>query len=164
VKHEGASDILISDAETDEDMVLVRDLMLEYRDSITSDLCFQDFNSEVASLPGKYAPPAGCLLLARQGSKVAGVVGMWPLGDGVCEMKRLYVRPEWRRTGLGHRLATAIMARAAENGYKRMVLDTLPEMTAARALYRTMGFQETDQYYANPIEGTLYMERHLIAD
>jgi ribosomal protein S18 acetylase RimI-like enzyme len=144
----------IVDARDATDVARVRTLFLEYADSLDFSLCFQDFDRELAELPGAYAPPGGCLLLAVAGEAV-GCVGLRPLGDGVCEMKRLYVRPALRGTGLGRRLAMTVVARARALGYGRMVLDTVPSMRAAIALYRSLGFVETPPYAANPVPGAL---------
>jgi len=138
-------------------MAHIRALFEEYQRWLGVDLCFQGFTDEMAGLPGKYAEPGGCLLLARGGDAIAGGVGMWPLGDSVCEMKRLYVRPPWRGSGLGRRLAEAIVAEGRARGYRTMCLDTLAQLTEARALYRTLGFVETEAYYDNPLPGVTYM-------
>ncbi|MDP6572697.1 MAG: GNAT family N-acetyltransferase [Rhodospirillales bacterium] len=155
--------LTIAHAEGSEDMGCVRELFVEYQDWLGVDLCFQGFDEELENLPGEYAPPGGRLLLARQGEAVAGGVGMWRLEDGICEMKRLYVRSPWRGKGLGRRLAWAIVAEAGAAGYARMRLDTLGHLTAARALYRDMGFVEVAPYYNNPLEGVMYMELDLAA-
>lgn len=144
-----------------EDMDHVHDLFTEYQQWLGVDLCFQGFEGEIAELPGKYAEPAGCLLLAREGEAVTGGVGMWPLHGSVCEMKRLYVRPPWLGRGLGRRLALAIIGEARQRGYRRMFLDTLPQLTAALALYRSLGFADTEPYYDNPLQGVSYMELDL---
>ncbi|MBT3239247.1 MAG: GNAT family N-acetyltransferase [Rhodospirillaceae bacterium] len=148
-------------AEGSDDMGRIRELFVEYQEWLGVDLCFQGFEEELANLPGKYATPRGCLLLAVDGDDIAGCVGLWPLGDDVCEMKRLYVRPPWRRRGLGRRLAEAVIDEGRERGYRCMRLDTLPQLQAAKSLYEILGFTETAAYYDNPIEGVTYMERNL---
>ena len=145
------------------DMQAVRELFLEYQQAIGVDLCFQGFEEEVALLPGRYGRPLGCLLLAMDGDKAAGVIGMGPLGDGpgkptISEMKRLYVRPPWRGTGLGRELSVAAIEVARRAGHKTLRLDTLEFMAAARKLYRSLGFVEIPAYYDNPMDGVLYME------
>lgn len=136
-----------------------RELFLEYAKSLGFSLCFQDFDQELAGLPGEYAPPDGCLLLAEYGGQLAGCIAMHKLEPGVCEMKRLYVRPEFRGKGLGRVLAERIIAEARQIGYGSMRLDSVePVMQTAVVMYRKLGFTEIAQYRANPIAGALYME------
>ena len=142
---------LIADAD---DVELVRTLFREYADSLGVDLSFQGFDEEVAALPGGY----DALLVALPD---LGCVGVRPLDECTCEMKRLYVRPEGRGLGLGRALALAAIARAREFGYERMRLDTLPMMGAAQELYATLGFVDIEPYRHNPIEGSRFMELRL---
>jgi ribosomal protein S18 acetylase RimI-like enzyme len=144
-----------------ENLIQVHKLFLEYQRAIGVDLCFQNFEQELASLPGDYAPPGGRLLLAWDDSGVAGCVGLRKIEDGVCEMKRMYVRPEFRGKGLGRKLAVEIIREAVKIGYKTMKLDTLPVMEEAIALYVSLGFKEVEPYCYNPIEGALYLDLDL---
>jgi putative acetyltransferase len=138
-----------------------RHLFREYEASLGIELSFQGFAQEVAELPGAYAPPSGRLFLALDGAEPAGCAALRPLGDGTCEMKRLYVRPTARGARLGRRLAETVILAAREIGYARMRLDTLPSMKEAFALYRTLGFREIAPYCGNPIAGTRFMELDL---
>jgi ribosomal protein S18 acetylase RimI-like enzyme len=143
------------------DVATARALFEEYAAGLGVDLCFQGFDRELASLPGDYAPPAGRLLLARIDGAVAGCIALRPLEPGVCEMKRLFVRPGFRGTGAGRALAEAILAEARAIGYARMRLDTLPVMDAAIGLYRALGFEEIGAYRHNPVPGALFFECRL---
>jgi len=139
-----------------------RGLFLEYAQSLGFSLCFQSFDKELAGLPGDYAPPAGRLLLAEYNGQLAGCVALHKLEDGICEMKRLYLRRQFRGKGLGRALASRIIAEARQIGYQRIRLDTLePVMKDAVAMYRKIGFREIPPYRANPIDGALYMELEL---
>lgn len=132
-----------------------------YANSLGLDLTFQDFATEMASMPGKYAPPTGALLLARDNvtGEAIGCVGLRAMGaDAVCEMKRLYVDPKARGLGLGKALAEAVIEEARELGHRAMRLDTLPDMTSARALYKALGFAEIAPYYDTPVKGTIFLE------
>jgi len=142
-----------------------REILREYAASLAVDLCFQNFEAELAGLPGEYAPPAGLLLLAYVGDALAACGGLRALADvdhaNACEMKRLYVRPAFRRFGLGRALAEALLDEARRAGYSVMLLDTLDEMESARELYATLGFEETAPYYFNPIPGAHYLKADL---
>jgi ribosomal protein S18 acetylase RimI-like enzyme len=139
-----------------------RSLFREYETWLGLDLCFQNFEKELAELPGAYAPPAGRLLLAFEGDQVAGCVALRKLTDDTCEMKRLFLRTGFQGRGLGRQLVDAILTEAREIGYGRMRLDTLSaHMGKAISLYRTLGFKEIAPYYNNPVPGALFMEREL---
>lgn len=153
-----AGAVKVMTAASDDELARVHELFLEYAASLGFELCFQDFDRELAALPGDYAPPSGALLLAREGAEPAGCVALRPLKVGICEMKRLYVRPAFRGLGLGRKLAEAIIAEARRAGYERMRLDTVPAMKEANALYRAMGFREIGPYRQNPIKGATFME------
>lgn len=138
-----------------------RRLFKEYADSLPFDLSFQNFEKELANLPGKYAAPSGCIILALDENRVAGCVAMRPIDENVCEMKRLFVRPEFNGRGIGRALVAAIIRDAITRGYYHMRLDTAPFMNSAIALYRKFGFVEIDAYCENPIEGAIFMELNL---
>ena len=156
-----APDIRLVFPDTPELIEATREIFREYARSLDVDLCFQNFEAELAALPGEYAPPAGQLLLAFVDSELAGCGAMRALADvdyaNACEMKRLYVRPAFRRFGLGRVLAQALLDEAQRAGYSEMLLDTLDDMEAARGLYASLGFEDVPPYYFNPIPGAHYL-------
>jgi putative acetyltransferase len=143
------------------DLIAVRSLFREYADSLDFELDFQDFREEMETLPGKYAPPLGSILVARENGETVGCVAVRPLGEDICEMKRLYVKPAHRSKRLGRQLALAIIEEAKSLGYKAMRLDTVVAMKEASALYRTLGFQTIDAYCYNPLPDAMYFELKL---
>ncbi len=149
--------IEIGEAAWPDDVAAVRELLREYEHALGVDLCFQGFAQELAGLPGDYASPNGMLLLARDGSDVAGCIALRPVDKGVCEMKRLYVRDAFRAAGLGRRLVERTIATAQTIGYRRVVLDTLPTMVSAQRLYESFGFKDIAPYRHNPIGGTRFL-------
>jgi len=153
----------IQPADLPHEIAAARGLFREYADSLDIDLCFQGFDAELADLPGKYAPPKERLLLAWKDGQGVGCVAMRPLEGGDCEMKRLYVRPGVRGEQTGRRLAERICAEARAAGYLRICLDTLPTMTSALALYRSLGFEPIEPYVFNPVEGTRHLGLKLSA-
>jgi putative acetyltransferase len=149
----------VRQAESPEQIAAIRELFLEYAQSLGFSLCFQSFDKELAELPRDYAPPEGRLLLATYEGAPAGCVALHKLDPEICEMKRLYVRPQFRGKGLGRALAERIIADARQIGYKRLRLDTVePKMQAAVAMYRQLGLREIAPYRENPLAGALYME------
>ncbi len=152
---------IISEARNDAEIAQVRALLEEYEAETKLSLCFQNFAEELASLPGCYAAPEGRLLIAQCDGQVAGCVAGRFLEPGVCEMKRLYVRPAFRKLKIGRALVVALIETAAAQGYRRMRLDTLPHLIRALELYRALGFREIAPYHRNPIEGVLYLELNL---
>jgi len=143
------------------DLIAVRSLFQEYAASLNFDLDFQDFREELATLPGKYAPPLGSILVAKENGETVGCVAVRPLGGEVCEMKRLYVRPSHRGRRVGWELALAIIEEAKRLGYKAMRLDTVVAMKEASALYPALGFQPIDAYCYNPLPDAMYFELKL---
>ena len=133
----------------------------EYAALVAEALCFQNFDAELAALPGEYAPPGGVLLIARDGGAPAGCVALRRLDAGTGEMKRMYVREAYRGSGLGRRLAVEVIGEARKRRYARVVLDTLPKLAPAIALYRDLGFRETGAYLAAPTPGALCFELRL---
>jgi putative acetyltransferase len=153
--------IEIGTAQTPEDLESIRGLFRQYQHGLGVDLCFQDFEAELAGLPGKYAAPTGALLIARDGDVACGCVAVRPMEGTICEMKRLFVRPDRRGRGLGRRLAEAILIQARSLGYTTMRLDTLERLTEAMCLYESMGFRRISAYYDNPLIGVVYWELEL---
>ncbi|MEF3697209.1 GNAT family N-acetyltransferase [Desulfolutivibrio sp.] len=154
----------IRDADPGSSLDVVRELFREYAAALGFGLEFQDFEAELAGLPGRYAPPGGCLLVAEAGDgpvRFGGCVALRDLGCGVCEMKRLYVRPWFRGQGLGRRLAETVIARAKDMDYARMRLDTIVTMAQANGLYQSLGFSPIPAYCPNPIPGALFYELRL---
>ena len=157
--------IVLSSATSAAAIDAARDIFREYARSLDVDLCFQNFDAELAALPGEYAPPGGHLLLAHVAGELAGCGAIRPLADAdyanACEMKRLFVRPAFRGLGLGRTLAEALLDEARRIGYSAMLLDTLDDMEAARELYGALGFVEIPPYYFNPIPGAHYLKAEL---
>lgn len=151
----------IVEAQTEFELNEIRTLFKEYTDSLGFDLAFQNFDKEFAELPGKYAPPKGRLVLAYEDAQVIGCVGLREFEPGVCEMKRMYIREEFRKKGYGRSLAEKIIDIARGTGYQYMRLDTVPWMEPAIGLYQSLGFYEIPAYRFNPIKGTLYFELKL---
>ena len=153
------------EAETSAQFAAARALIQEYaghlRASLGVDLCFQNLADELEELPSMYGPPSGCLLLAGRNNEWVGCCALRRFSAQVCEMKRLYVKPGTRGSGLGRQLIATLLSAARVRGYRRMVLDTLKDMTAAQALYRACGFRPADPYYFNPMPGVSYMELDL---
>lgn len=152
----------LTEADSVADIMCARELFVEYAASLGVDLGFQGFDEELAGLPGDYAPPGGCLLLARdERGEPAGCVALRRWDAEACEMKRLYVRPTYRGRGVGRELAAGVIRLARQSGYRRMLLDTLPSMAGAATLYRSLGFREIKAYRFNPVAGTLFFELEL---
>ena len=150
--------VRLDSAKTATDLESIRTLFQEYADSLGVDLDYQGFEEELRDLPGKYAPPAGTLLLAYNDDDLVGCVGVRPFDDETAEMKRLFVRPSGRGMGLGRTLAEAAIRFATVTGYSRMRLDTLPQMDRAQDLYRSLGFTPIDAYRFSPVPGTVFLE------
>ena len=145
--------------QSEKDIAQARELFEEYAAWLEIDLCFQNFDTELAGLPGEYTPPGGRLLLAFVDEQLAACVALRKIGEGVCEMKRLFVRQEFRGKGLGRKLTEAIIEEARRIGYQRVRLDTLPpKMQTAVGVYRSLGFKEIGPYYQNPVAGAMFME------
>jgi ribosomal protein S18 acetylase RimI-like enzyme len=153
--------IRIAEARWPDDRATVESLFREYVSSLAEDISFQNVDEELGTLPGKYARPTGVVLIARD-AEPAGAIAYRMVEPGVCEMKRLYVRPAFRGTGLGRELANDLIEDARARGYRTMLLDTLASMSSARALYRNLGFVAVAPYYDNPLPGVMYMALELI--
>ncbi len=153
--------LTIFPVETNEDLEIVRALLVEYVDSLGFDLVFQNFEEELRNLPGEYAAPEGCLLLAKYQDQPAGCVALRKLSDGICEGKRLYVRPQFRGLKIGRKLVEAIIEEARRIGYSSIRGDTVPSMQTAQALYASLGFREIEPYCRNPVEGAKFLELKL---
>jgi ribosomal protein S18 acetylase RimI-like enzyme len=147
---------------TKKQLMQIRRLFTEYADSLGFDLSFQNFEEELANLPGNYTPPEGCLLLAEYDGKAAGCFALRKLSDNICEGKRLYVRPEFRGLNIGRKLIEAVLTEARKIGYSSIRGDTAPSMQIAQALYASLGFREIEPYCYNPIEGAKFIELKLI--
>jgi len=157
--------IKLHKAESSEQIEQARQLFREYSAWLQIDLCFQGFEKELAELPGDYASPYGRLMLAYDNEELAGCVALRKIDEGVCEMKRLFLRDRFRGKGLGRSLIEAIINEEKQIGYQRMRLDTLPpKMDKAIALYDELGFKEIDPYYNNPVPGAMFMELRLRQD
>ncbi len=153
--------IEIVEANTEELIAKAKVLFQEYAESLGFDLCFQNFNQEMNNFPGQYSPPKGRLYLAYSEKQPIGCVGLREFGKGICEMKRLYVRPDFRGKKVGKLLAEAVINAAKHIGYEYMRLDTLPSMRSANILYKSLGFRQIEPYRLNPIEGAIYLELNL---
>ena len=147
------------EATSAKDYAAGKTLIEEYAAALGVDLCFQNFSEEIANLPKIYGSARGCLLLARINRELVGCVAIRSQSADICEMKRLYVKPQYRGAGLGRRLAETAIHSAQKLGYSRMVLDTLPSMTEAQSLYESLGFRENEGYYPNPVHGVRYLAR-----
>ena len=148
-------------AQSKEDIEQIRSLFREYEAFLKVDLCFQNFEEELANLPGDYAPPWGILLLAKEGAEAVGCGALRKLDKEICEMKRLYVKPQFRGKGLGYQLAKKLIEDARQLGYNWMYLDTLQRLKAANTLYESLGFERTTAYYHNPLPGVVYWKLDL---
>jgi carbonic anhydrase len=155
------SPVTITLVTTPADLADVRHLFEEYAASIDFSLCFQGFDRELAELPGAYAPPEGRLLLAKVDGAPAGCIALRSLGAGICEMKRLYVRPHFHGRGIGRQLVETLIEEGRAAGYAAMRLDTVPSMKVAIALYESLGFVDIEPYRENPVPGASYMELRL---
>jgi ribosomal protein S18 acetylase RimI-like enzyme len=154
-------ELKIFEAKTGEDIESFRTLLKEYVDSLGIDLSFQNIQEEMANLPGCYARPEGCILMASYDGEIAGCVALRKLNNGICEGKRLYVKPQFRGLDIGKKLMEAIIEEVRKIGYMHIRGDTLPSMKTAQALYASLGFKEIEPYRYNPIEGAIFLELKL---
>jgi putative acetyltransferase len=145
-------------AQSEGHLLAAHNLFVEYAKSLGIDFCFQNFQRELAELPGAYVPPDGRLLLAVEGDDAVGCVALRKLDDGICEIKRLYVQPACRGNGLGRRLVEALIHTAREIGYEKMRLDSVSSLKEAASLYRSLGFSDIPAYRYNPLPDAVYME------
>jgi ribosomal protein S18 acetylase RimI-like enzyme len=152
--------INITYAKPDE-LAQVKSLFSAYASSIGIDLTFQDFDRELAALPGEYTPPSGCILLAKEETEVVGCVALRRVNGDVCEMKRLYVKPAFREKSIGRKLSESVIGEARARGYRIMKLDTLPSMREALRLYESLGFRKITPYRHNPVKGAVFMQLDL---
>ncbi len=152
---------IVTVTEEGEALETIRQLFKEYETGLNENICFQSFEKELLNPLQKYGPPHGYLALAMWNEAVAGCIAFMPLEEAVCEMKRLYVRPAFRKFGIGRALSEQLMKKAAAAGYHTMRLDTLPKLKEAVALYRSLGFTDCEAYYHNPLPGVIYMEKKL---
>jgi ribosomal protein S18 acetylase RimI-like enzyme len=159
-----ASEPIVAPARTAAELDAAKALIRAYVEWLGVDLSFQNIEAEMAGFPGKYLPPRGEILIARVGEAIAGVVCLQPLGDGICEMKRMWTDPAFRGLGIGRRLAAAVIDAGRTRAYRRMRLDTLERLTSAVALYESLGFRRIAPYYHNPVEGVIYLEIDLEID
>ena len=153
--------IRIINAQKEDHYQKARELFRQYANSLDFDLEFQGFSEELATLPGKYAIPEGCILLAEDSGQFVGCVALRPLEDNICEMKRLFVRSDYRGRGIGRMLACSVIDKAREIGYEKMRLDTIATMKEARTLYYSLEFRNIKAYRYNPIDDSSYMELEL---
>lgn len=157
----GGEHVEICQAESSAELDMIRAMFQEYQEWLGLDLCFQGFQTELATLPGEYAPPRGRLWYVQSGGEAVGCIALKPISETVAEMKRLYLREAYRGRGLGRFVVERLLAEARSLGYRHVRLDTLPQMGAAIGLYRVLGFREIEPYRHNPVPGALYMELEL---
>jgi putative acetyltransferase len=156
--------IQICQPKTDEEYELVKEIFIEYQQYLAVDLCFQNFETELANIKTVYAEPKGTIIIAKDGGNLAGCIAFKPIETNICEMKRLYVKPQYRALGLGRILTEKLIAKAITQQYVTMKLDTLTTLTEAVKLYKSLGFVETKPYVYNPLNNVLYFEKTLQND